>query len=177
MPESRGDEAVTFDALATTSAAACFARVPFEIAERVRDSLVVSCADGRRDILVADPEEDADALGSSEGQIERADLTILRRASQLRPARRVLPLEERSEVLGFDESIDIKGGGACSGPRPWSLAAAGVVVLPPGRDGLRVIALRAPASAELANRQHIAYVAREAAHPRQSATLYLGWAA
>jgi hypothetical protein len=101
-------------------------RVAFEVAQRFGRRSVVAVSHRTLDAAVAEAEQDADALGRRERQVEGRDTSAACRP-QVCYRDRMRSGEEPSQIVGLHTAREPEPRGACSGPSTGRLARVGVV--------------------------------------------------
>ena len=104
-------------------------RGTLEVADSLENGAVVPGTHRGAHLAVADAEQNADALGRREGQIEPGDLDRARRAPQRRPVQRIQTLEHPAKCLAAHRPFDVERPAAGFDPAASGLGAAGVVLL------------------------------------------------
>ena len=102
---------------------------PLEIADGFESGPVVSATNGRAQLLVADPEQDADALGRREREVKAGYSYRARRASQGRSIQRIQAREDAPQRVAADGPGEAERRASGADPRTACFGAAGVVLL------------------------------------------------
>jgi hypothetical protein len=92
MPERRGDQPASRDDVNPAAAAASDASVTLDVRERLGDGLVVRVADDVSKRVVADAEQDGDALRRRERRVKSRD-TAAQHAAERRTRRGMFAIE------------------------------------------------------------------------------------
>jgi hypothetical protein len=156
MAIRRRDGPLAGQPLDAVAAAARPARLALQVAQRNADRSLVRCQQRRRDDVVIDREQHADALGRREREIKPRDCRPLAHPAQHRPVPRVQTAHQREKLRPPDLASrrQSERANASAAPLAGGLTAAGEVVLDAGRH-LRVVVLQTSAARpQLPDRQH-----------------------
>src|SRR4051794_10798758 len=102
MTERRGDETGRLLNHQPAMAAANGSCPPLPIADGLAHGDVMSVPHARAEVIVAEPEQDADALRRGEGQVEPGDASSARRRPQLHSGLRIEPFKHAPESIRLD---------------------------------------------------------------------------
>ena len=154
MAERRSDEALAVDDDRAALPASGTARLALHVGHRLGNGCLVRCDDLSRHRRLRDPEEDADALGRAEGQVEAGDRVTSDCTSEQLSSGGVAALEQSHDALLAHLARQPERGCAAALPDARSLALARVVVLAALGDAIDVVAAGTRACSELADVQH-----------------------
>jgi hypothetical protein len=125
MPEDRSDKPGGRQHDSAATPAPHRGRVAFEVAQRLGRCSVVAASHRTLDAVVAEAEQDTDALGRREGQVEGGDAGAGGRPL-LRSRRRMRSGEQASQVVGLHSTGEPEPRGSGTRPPARRLARVGV---------------------------------------------------
>ena len=162
MPERRRDQPAARNHVDAARPAARHAGRPLDVAERLGDRPIVRVTDRAAQLVVADPEQHADALRRRERQVEPRNPPV-HDPPERRAAARMLAGEHAIEADRIDRPDEPERPPAVSDPDPGRFRPAEVVVLDarvqrtgPADGTVRLLEVVAGlADSELSDRQHV----------------------
>jgi len=113
------------------------------------------------DARLGDPEDNRDALGRLERQIEPGDRTVGRWRAKLGTGCRITRGEQMLDAARVDLATETQRMRPGTEPPARRLALAVVIVLAPLRDLLDVVTTRGRSRCQLADRKHLPLKSRE----------------